>query len=188
MAISSVGGYNANISSGTAHISYNSYSMVLSSVISIQLVESDSMYLYWLSTNGNLKRASIRSNSLILENEETLLTGITSFYARDLPGVGQAYACVSGQAITIYMPGGISYTGAWSVERLPDFSFDISNDLKTISILYMRPGSPIQAYVEQYSQVGGPIDPPDPPSADYFIPNSPTGIYYHFYNARYENY
>ena len=150
MIFSTVNGYSAQADSGVVGLADAQSSLVVDSGSAVQLLESNSTYLYWVSDAGDLKRGIVTSNPLRLSATETVASSVSSFYVRDIPGFGIAYAYVSGTTIHINVLGK-SYTGVWPIERLPDFTFDLSSDLKTISILYMRPGSPVQAFVEYYT-------------------------------------
>jgi hypothetical protein len=180
---STTAAYHAQLNAGLIIIDDGTNSVQLGRGSALQLVESSETWIYWIGTDNVLRRASIHSQ-LSIGNTEILTTGVSSFFVRDVPGRGIACAYVRATTLYIDMFGYLS-SGSWPIERLPDFSFDISDDLQTISVLYLRPGSPTQAYIEYYSQ----SDTPEPvPDTEPRIPNSPSSIYYNFYKAKYENY
>lgn len=147
MITSTVGNYTAQTNSGVITLSHEGTSVLVGFGSSVQLVESSSLYLYWIASTGALRRAPIVGTTLGLV--ETIASSVTSFFALAVDTRGIAYAYLSSGSIHLDILGSV-VTNTWPSERLSDFSFDISNDLNTISVLYKRPGSPIQAYVEQY--------------------------------------
>ncbi len=123
---------------------------------SAQLVDTGTLYLYSLSKTGELQRRTV-TEALVFGSPETLQTAVAGFYARDLPGVGTAYGYITGGQLRISVNGSL-YSTAWPSERLDEFKFDFSGDLQTISVLYMRPGSPVQAFIE-YLEASEIIEP-----------------------------
>lgn len=119
---------------------------VAGSFKSAQLVDSGVLHLYSLTTSGVLQRRTV-TESLTFGSPETLQSAVDGFYARDLPGIGVAYGYIIGGQLSISV-GGSTYATPWSAERLDEFEFDFSSDLQSISVLYMRPGSPVQAFIE----------------------------------------
>lgn len=148
MVLSTVEIYTAQVSSGSVFLSTDGSSLLVGQGTSAQLVRSSTLYLYWLTSAGTLRRATV-ADDLTLGTVTTLATNVSSFYAIDMAGRGMAYAYVSNNTITIDLLD-TSFTASWPSDRLPDFSFDVSTDMTTISVLYRRPGSPIQAFVETY--------------------------------------
>ena len=119
-------------------------------VSAVQLVDTASgIDLYWVAS-GDLYKARLESDLSL--SGTTLLVGagpVAGFFVRDLPGVGAAYAYVVGTVLKINIAGNV-FTGTWGADRQPEFTFDVSNDLHTVSVLY-RAGEPSQAFIESYS-------------------------------------
>jgi hypothetical protein len=123
---------------------------------SAQLIDAGTLYLYSLSKAGELQRRTV-TEALVLGSPETLQTAVAGFYTRDLPGVGVSYGYVTGGQLRISVDGRL-YSTVWPSERLDEFEFDFSSDLQTISVLYMRPGSPVQAFIE-YLEASEVVEP-----------------------------
>lgn len=152
---SSVNGLTARARSGYVNLSTKTNDVIVGKGSSVKLVETDSgIYLYWLD-GTTLRRGSVNPN-LTLSSQETVASLVTAFSARNLQGIGIAYAVVISGQLNIHI-GAYTYTSTWPVERLDDFEFDASNDLQTISVLYRRPGSPVQAFVEFFEPSNDPL-------------------------------
>lgn len=150
MITSSVTGYTASVVSDQIELVAGVQSVTFGSATDVQLVENETgVLLYWLTPTGALIFGTVNTD-LSISNQVTLVpTGVTTFFARFLPGVGTSFAYVVGTVLTINIAG-TTTTGTWSADRLHDFSYDVSGDLQTITVLY-RQGEPSQAYSESYS-------------------------------------
>jgi len=149
---STAGGYTAKVDNGIVTLYLDgSASLVVGLGTSVQLLDSDSLYLFWITTAGVLQRSTVTqvSGAIVLTATAALASNVTGFFAKDIPGYGLAYAYITGLVLHINILGS-SYLGTWGATRLPDFTFDISPDLSTLSVLYMKPGSPTQAFVDYY--------------------------------------
>lgn len=182
MLESSINGYVAEVSSGLINVRHDNVGIVVGKGKQVQLIESDNIYLYYIDNSNNLIRVSINSNVLI-SDPINIASNVDGFYAIDVSNVGMSYAYISQSTMHINIAGNV-FSMAWPPERLSDFSFDISNDLKTLTILYMKPGSPVQAYIEYYES----SDAPPEPETSHFVPNIPSTIYYNYYKDKFENY
>lgn len=150
MILSTVAGYTASVNLGQIELSYDTQYVTFGSATDVQLVERESdVLLYWLTPAGELIFGKINSDLSIGNQISLVASGVSSFYAKYLPGVGNAFAYVVGTTLTINVAG-TTTIGTWDASRLHDFSFDVNNDLTSISVLY-RAGDPAQAYIETYS-------------------------------------
>lgn len=149
MITSEAAGYTASVVLGQIQISNGTQSATSESAVALQLVElADSVLLYWIDSTGKLTVGTVTTDLILTNKIELVPSNVTTFFAKNLPGVGTAFAYVIGTTLTINVAGTITL-GSWSADRLLDFSFDVSNDLQTITVLY-RAGEPAQAYVETY--------------------------------------
>jgi hypothetical protein len=155
MITSVVGAYTAQVSAGVITLSYGRSSVLVGRGSAVQLVESANLHVYWLDSSNALQRAIVGS-PLALSSIETVASNVTAFFVRDVTSRGIAFAYVIGTTIYFNILGSV-VTSEWPAVRLPDFSFDLSADLQLISILYRRPGSPIQAFVEQLEAGSEPV-------------------------------
>lgn len=163
MISSTVAGYTASVVLEQIQLSYGTQSVTFGSATDVQLVENDTgVLIYWLTPAGALIFGTVNTD-LSVSNQVTLVaSGVSTFYAKYLPGVGTSFAYVVGNVLTINIAG-TTTTGTWDASRLHDFSYDVSNDLQTITVLY-RQGDPAQAYTENYSamvKAEAPVFTPD---------------------------
>jgi hypothetical protein len=149
---STVGGYTAIVDNGLITIYWDGYaSTIVGPGTAVQLLDSDSLYLFWITDTGALHRSTVSlvDNTITLSTPAVVAPAVFGFFVKDIPGYGIAYAYVYNSALHINLLG-TNYVGTWDLTRLHDFTFDVSTDLQTLSLLYMKPGSPVQAFVDYY--------------------------------------
>lgn len=163
MISSTIPGYSASLVGGQINLVTDSRAVTFGAATSVQLVETaTSVLLYWLENNGSLSFGTVNADLTISNAVQLVQTGVSTFYAKYLLGVGTSFAYVVGTTLTINIAG-TTTTGTWGSDRLPDFSYDVSNDLQVITVLFSA-GVPVQAYTETYSaqvKAEAPIFVPD---------------------------
>lgn len=152
MITSTAGGYSAVVDNGiiTLYLG-NSASRVVGHGSAVQLLDSDALYLFWIADTGALQKSTVTfvDGAIVMSTPLMLAASTTGFFVKDIPGFGIAYAYIAATVLNINILG-TSYVGTWDLARFPDFTFDISTDLRTLSVLYVKPGSPPQAFVDYY--------------------------------------
>lgn len=103
--------------------------------------------LWWIDA-GNLNSATLNPDMSL--GTVTLISPARTFKLRDMGDKGTSVAYLHGPNLSILLET-TTYTLEWPVARSDDFDFEFSTDLRTLSVIYRLPGSPLQAFVALYS-------------------------------------
>ena len=149
---STVDGVRAYTLDGLVYLTNNTYDHLVAKDSSVQIVSTNGvLWLWWIDQFSILQKALINSD-MTISSAIQIKPNVLGFSVKYLQSIGDCVATIVGTVLNITISN-VVYTSNWPIERLYDFDFDVSDDLQKMYILYKKPGSPIQAFVEEY-QVG----------------------------------
>lgn len=152
---STVNGVRAYMLDGLIYLTNSTYDRLVTKGSSVQIVSTNGvLWLWWIDQFGALQKALINSDMTIgssIQIEQNVL----GFCVKYFQSIGDCALTIIGTALNIQI-GAVVYTSSWPVERLHDFDFDMSDDLQKVYVFYKKPGSPIQAFVEEYQVIIAP--------------------------------
>lgn len=146
----SIGNLKVSDRNGMIYLSDSSRERFAVAGANPSLSQAAGLKLWWLS-GRTLMSADV--SGLEISGTSVVNTNIDSYVVRDLQGIGVAIATVSDTNLQVQI-GSNLYAGSWPAERTSDFDFDFSDDLQKMYVVFRKPGSPIQAFVEEYETRG----------------------------------